>query len=490
MDFQRFPPLILDMIFQNVMGLGTWDIRPTLESSDPISWSDIKNARLVCRAWSEWAARQLCKVIILDHEDDGGHEDEDEDEDEEEGPHFLRWNAMLDGRFARGHTRKAIIYSAPEDLYNSRDHGAWGEWRDKGTFPDFTEAVQRITELKQLTAVELRFSRSCLGARGNPFDGAAETIEEREQTLQVVFKALQQRANNGSDLRVVDTLTLVNMQNVPDEAFTSSAVFHDVTKPLRHLNLRIAHEYNEHGPEFDIYARERHKYEPFLQRHWLPPLSSQLTTLSLYFNECWGVMPGYFDGSGLDFPNLTTLNLGNFVIGNHDQFEWVLRQSRLERLRMDMCFVLSFVVCAQAPPQVLWNTPTHDWKRVPHGAFGRGEHRVYVYDGTWQTIFASIQERLPHLLDFSFCNHDHEIKCDCHDDLVTTREAPMYTMFMDSTCPSPWTKTPYSGLLPWDFHNDPDESSAELMAEAEEYEQADIDALQELLEAVQSRRAS
>jgi hypothetical protein len=474
------PPLVLDTIFHNVMGLDLWDIRPTSEGSAHTNWSDIKKARLVCRAWNEWATRQLCKVIILDHGDGGGHE--------KDGPWFLHWNAMLDGRIARDQTQKSIIYSAPEDLYNSRDHPAWTEWRDNGTFPTFTRAIHRITELKQLTTLELRFSPNCRGEDSNPWDEDIETIDERKQTLQAVFEAIQHRANNGSDSRVVDTLTIENMQNVPIEEFTSSTLFHDVTKSLRHLNLRIAQEYNEHGPDFDIYAGERVTYEPFLHRHWLAPLSSQLTTLSLYFNECWGVMPGYFDGSGLDFPNLATLNLGKFTIGHHDQFEWVLRQSRLKCLRMDMCFILSFVVCA-TNTMLLWNVPTHDWKRLPQGAFGREQDEVYVYGGTWQTIFASIQERLTHLLDFSFCNHDDEVECHCHDDLATTRDATMYTMFMESTCPSPWNESPYSGLLPWDFNNDPDESSRDDMDEAREYQRADTDALQALLEAVQSRRA-
>lgn len=479
MDLRGLPPLVLDTIFQNVMDPELWDIRPSLDCRAHTNWSDIKNARLVCRAWNEWATRQLCKLIILGHGDDGDHE--------KKGPQFLSWNAMLDGRIASDQTRKAIIYSAPEDLYNSRDHPVWTTWKKDGIFPAFTRAIQRITELKQLTTLELRFSPNCRGEDSNPWDEDIETIDERRQTLQAIFEAVQQRANNGPDTRVIDTLTIENMQNVPIEEFTSSTLFHDVTESLKHLNLRIAQEYNEYGPDVDIYAIERQTYEPFLHQRWLAPLSSQLTTLSLYFNECWGVMPGYFDGSGLDFPNLTTLNLGNFTIGHHGQLEWVLRQSRLKRLRMDMCFILSFVVCATETMQS-WNTPTHDWKRLPQGAFGREQDEVYVYDGTWRTIFASIQERLTNLSDFSFCNHD-EIECHCHDDLAMTRDAPMYTMFMENTCPSPWNESPYSGLLPWDFNNDPDESSMEDMDEAREYERADTDALQALIEAIQSRRA-
>ena len=130
---------------------------------------------------------------------------------------------------------------------------------------------------------------------------------------------------------------------MPISEFTESELFRDVMKDVDRLHILVAEEHNEHDPDRDVYCIERQEYEPYLQNSLLPPLTNQLTNLTLAFGEGWGIMPGYFDGKNFTFQRLKTLTIGNFMIGYHNHLDWVLAQKTLTTLRLDKCYVASYI---------------------------------------------------------------------------------------------------------------------------------------------------
>lgn len=72
----------------------------------------------------------------------------------------------------------------------------------------------------------------------------------------------------------------------------------------------------------------------YLHEHWLAPFSKQLKSLSISFPDCWGPLPGYFDGEGLVFSQLEQLTLGRYCLVHSDSLDWVLAQKSLKSLRL------------------------------------------------------------------------------------------------------------------------------------------------------------
>ncbi|KAF9893541.1 hypothetical protein FE257_010853 [Aspergillus nanangensis] len=387
MALQDLPPevssLILGELFEHR--------NPHLdESRDNVQ--HICTARLVCREWNSLAAVHLFRSIILAYTDE----------------EFKCWNGILDSPTrVINHARNVFIRTAPLD-----DHpeGIWNAW-EEDVYNALLNATGRIAELENIDSLHLRFSRHCAGSEDEyPRDDVVETIALRQQMLDSVFKAMQQRyGNSGRSGRPIHSLTIENLQNLPLPEFTSSSLFKEVTEHVNHLHLMVAEEDNEAGPDWDMYKVERREFEPSLHRQWLQPLSDHLVSLTLYFRTCWGSIPGYFDGEGLIFPKLKTLNLGNFVIGHHRQFDWVLNQPSLTSLRLDKCSIVSHISISRENVDD-WHVRTHDWDEYPEGSFGIYEgYMMYGFPGTWETIFDDIRTSLPNLTDFRFQNDDYSL---------------------------------------------------------------------------------
>jgi hypothetical protein len=220
----------------------------------------------------------------------------------------------------------------------------------------------------------------------------------------------------------------------------------------------------------------------------------------LTFRECWGVVPAHFDGKGLVFPHLKTLTLGEFVIGHHDQFDWVLAQNSLETLRLDRCFIVSYLrISSDKWDQ--WRVPAHDWHQYPEGSFGfnYGAQKIFGFSGTWETVYDRIREGLPKLREFCSAHHPYYNTFDRREGMGASMSMSRYIVFDSGLCPSPWISVDsYTGDMCFG-NNDPAVCPRD-MAEYQRYgprkvlnrgketELGDTRAFEDLLRAVQERR--
>ncbi|KAK7414915.1 hypothetical protein QQZ08_012476 [Neonectria magnoliae] len=471
MDLKYLPVEVLGLILSHL-------IVEKPDGSEDISY--ISNARLVCRQWNTLAIGHLFRSLTLVHTTDG---------------EFKPWNSLLQNEAIRRAVQRVVIHSGPDDLFNNRDYVTWNGWAYEGIYPAFVAAIDRIAELPNVKALRLRFSEKCEGVDcDTDWSGGVEVISMRLHTLEAVFNAIHQRASHEqSSNSTIRSLAIVNLQNLPIPEFASSSLFKAVTKDIDQLHLLITDEYTEGGPDHDIYCVERKQFEPYLQYGLLPLLSGQLTSLSLCFQECWGVTPGYFDGKGLLFPNLKNLALGNFIIGHYDQFYWVLAHTSLESLRLNRCFIASHL-SIEMP--LVDETRKHDWQRCAAGSYGHEEDRdaVYTFSGTWETVFDDIRTRLSKLKVFC-CSYGDVENHFCRAETVDTRlSTSRYITFEWGLLPSPWieTRQPNSKSGEISFGDQGTTSEGDfykgVVNRAAETAQGDNRALEALLEAVRERQ--
>ncbi|VUC30520.1 unnamed protein product [Clonostachys rosea] len=384
---QSLPVEILDRIIGLIHPDVDWDLAKWSKSDI----RSLSSARLVCRQWNSLATAHLFRTIYLVHDPED---------------RFTTWNNMLDSDSVKKAARRVILNSAPEDTREGRDYQRWKDWSESGEFPSFTNAISRLNEIKNVQTVELRFSDKCLGEETTDrfwFD-EIEEIGSRKHTLIAVFEAIREYNAQRSAANRITSLKIENLQNVPLPEFTTSKLFKTVTEAVTSVELQVAEECREEGPDYDLYRIERQTFEPYLLDHWLIPLSDHLTTLSVYFNECWGVVPGFFDGKGLQFEQLKTLNLGNFVIAHHDQLDWVLAQTTLATLCLDTCYIMTHLHSYDSTDLDKWGVRKHDWVEVDPKTYGFEDDggAVYTFSRTWETVFDGIRKSLVKLRRFEF----------------------------------------------------------------------------------------
>ncbi|KAG7284276.1 hypothetical protein NEMBOFW57_010642 [Staphylotrichum longicolle] len=497
MELNRIPPEVLSLI-----------LRQLLEHQDPdcnyeesrIHYGHLRNARLVCRQWNELATPHLFWSLTLDaHPDDGM---------------WLKpipFLHLINNEAIQRAVQNVVIQTHPEDRDTEHDADdeevcTWATGDDDLDAPGglFSVAVGGIARLPNLKALQISFTEGCLGDRQHGWwedDDESESISRRLDMLRMVFGAIQKRrAANDADRRVsaIRSLTLKNMQNVPIPDFISSDLYKDVIKDIDELHLLIAHEYREHGPDHDLDRIERRTFEPYLQNELLPPLAHQLTSLTLAFRECWGVSPGQFDGKGLVFPNLRTLTLSDFVIGHNDQFDWVLTQKSLKTLRLDRCFIVSYMRILNSQWDE-WHVPTHDWHEYPEGSFGHERCRIFAFSGTWETVYDRIREELPSLKEFCSGYNKYYNNFDGRENMGASLSNSRYIVFDSGLCPSPWIEANDNDSGELSFgNNDPavcprDASTTKRygrqksLNRAKETQAGDARAFEDLLRAVRAR---
>ncbi|KAF6811235.1 F-box domain-containing protein [Colletotrichum musicola] len=395
--------------------------------------------------------------LILGHLSDGDHD-------------FKSWNRNLDIPAILRAVQRVVIESSPS---------TGGRRHEEGYYPRFYRAIDRIGELSNLNAVHVLFgTRYRLG------------------TLNAVLRAINERAAaGGDDVAKVRTLTLEYLQNLTVDGLWTSDVAKDVIKDITQLHLYVVEEWREHGPDHDAYCEERWKFEPHLQTEILPQFAANLTTLTLGFGEYWGMMPGYFDGRGLVFPCLRTLNLIQFVISHHDHFDWVLAQTSLETLRLNKCHIASHISCTKDIVEE-WGVRTHDWEQLPHGAYGfeSDDDQVFIFSGTWGAVFDRIRQSLTNLVDFRFDYSDDDSTFNSPHEIGTNLFRNRYIVFYEGVCPSPWIDAdPRDGDVefgncdPTPVPSDGEEDPDILVNRGKEVEEEDDRAFQALLGAVRVR---
>ncbi|VUC32959.1 unnamed protein product [Clonostachys rosea] len=386
--------------------------------------------RAVCRQWNELAIECAFHTVTLVPTEAG----------------YLKWNGVMDTSRLKEAIRAVIIYSHDPDTVKSEGFD-WYEDEEQNNYTPFKSAISRIKELDLVSKVSIKFSQESNGVMGGRSE--VETKEAREKTLKTVFEAIKTRAEEYPGKSTIHALSLQNLQNFPLFYFTSSELFKGATKDIDELHLDIKEERNPDSPHDDIYLLELPVFTWYLQEHWLAPLSGQLTTLSLYFSEFWGTMPGMFHGHGLDFPRLETLNLGQLAISHHDHLDWVLRQKTLKTLRFERCVICPYIRSEEELIEE-WRIPTNDWEQLPRGAFGfdGDDDAIYYFSGTWESVFDSIRTNLPQLVDFQFHWPSWSpVMFDVQRHMGTELSASRYIVFDIGLLPSRWIEAEYDGVL-------------------------------------------
>lgn len=408
--------------------------------------TELRQVRLVNKAWSSVATKSLFNAITMTPTIKG----------------LELWNGVMRHDKLRCFPTKATINSCPIPDWEpwnytgrSPEHllmDAWWPTPEEDEYAGFYKAIGDVGRIPNLNGAVLRFTGNCVANEEDSFTTGVETVEYRLSILETFFAKLQNRVKK-QKFSPVESLTIHNLQNMPLPDFTYSADFRQVLSSVDRLHLQICEEYNEHGPDNDINCEERRTFMPYLVDHWLMPVAAQLRTLTLFFPDCWGPLPGYFDGSSLDFPVLQTLNLGRYCLAHDDSFDWVLRQKSLRTLRMYACAIASYFRLTTEDVSE-WEVRTHDWTKVPDGSFGMesGDDEIYHYPGVWSKVLASIPSHLSQLENFRFQWDERGIWnptsfFDRPDLLGVKLSTQRYTAFDIGILPSQWVDAESSGEL-------------------------------------------
>lgn len=239
MDLQDLPPEILTLILSHLIE------PPSHLIQDSETLHHLTTARLVCHAWNHLAIPSLYQTLYLQHTKDLS---------------FKSWNSTLNIPAARLAAQRVVIFSTPHWLLNDfnsdvshKVEDAWKKW-DSGHYPAFTSAINRLAELPNLKAVEVRFSENCAGEEAIEsewerfeWEGVPEKMATRMHTLKAVCAAVVKHKWTPGHSRI-RSLVLENLQNVPVREVTSSEVFKLAVEGVERLELNVLVEANERIP--------------------------------------------------------------------------------------------------------------------------------------------------------------------------------------------------------------------------------------------------
>jgi hypothetical protein len=347
---------------------------------------DLSNIRLACKALDEHAVKELFKDVYISPQ---------------EG-HVTSWNSISHDDVVRQLPRHAIIHTQPD----IEDHGL-GVGRERYEVdeededaPSFTDALTGLSRFPNLDSLEIGFTPECLGRDRDFWQDVAEDIDQREEVLTHIFKAIKDRARNKKN-RTIRKLTIINLQNCPTPEFTSSNLFRDVMGHLEELHISMTQEYNEHGPDHDFTRIELQTFPAYFCSEWLKPVSANLKALSIYSESSnWGPFPGYFDPSDIPFPKLETLALGYYTLAHNNDLDWILAIKSLRKLILHNCMIASWINI-ESENMTVWKVRTHDWTKLSDTE-EEGFAEDFAYGGKWSQIFDRIAGGLPNLVDFRF----------------------------------------------------------------------------------------
>ncbi|KAI6779016.1 uncharacterized protein J7T54_004512 [Emericellopsis cladophorae] len=322
----------------------------------------LRNARLVCRDWDRAASSHLFRILHLKYGSacEAGR------------ALFTKWHHTVDLEVVKCAARRVIIDAAPKQTFAGPPDEIPPGWAEK---------AEAMFDLSNLNAVEIHLGRNCPDEQvdqepdyWNHWVASCEDRVTRQNGLKAVFRAIQGRKLGGQERSTVTCRALNNLQSITDKEFEASSLFQSVIVDIRQLHLHVKYEHDEDGINYD--------FETDLQAGLLSSLSSQLTALTLSFNQEWGTMPGVFSGSGLHFPSLQTLRLRFFTISHDSHFDWVLRMPALKALYLSQTRIMTHAAVKHEFIHTL-NLQIHNWERLPLGAYGfkRPNYVFFTYCG-------------------------------------------------------------------------------------------------------------
>ncbi|KAF2875359.1 hypothetical protein BDV95DRAFT_565003 [Massariosphaeria phaeospora] len=390
----------------------------------------LKFTRIQCRPFAVMSASSSSSVFLTPAEDS-----------------VANFKALFENATRREAVQKLSLRTFIDDIENEVSYADEKEY----SMDPWHSCIPQLSSLSNLREVSLTFTQRV----SNPTtayhynDYGTESTELRTTVLKNLFTALDNTALN------VSTLSIENLQDCSPGVYEQPA-FKNVRAKLKSLHLKIAVEYSEHGPDRDIDIPEKHVFfNRQLNEHWLSPLQHQLTHLSLYASDYWGVFPRW-DCRGLRFPHLQSLALGNWSIAHQWQIDWILAHAdTLEELYLDDCPIahaLSFETHQHA--SLAWEDGELEIMQD-----GYADGAIYP-TLRWLAIFPVFAARLTQLKRFGMAHGpwdaynsdgDSDQAFQRRYDLPARLEVGRYCLFDCGTLPTHWIVEGmrYNGVKEW-----------------------------------------
>ncbi|KAI9039225.1 uncharacterized protein KD926_009859 [Aspergillus affinis] len=255
----------------------------------------------------------------------------------------------------------------------------------------YSNLFKRLKEFPRLQGAVLRFEHECYSPRSieSIYVDCQQEPDFRESVLESFMESLT------SLPRPIQELGLRDLQNLnqTDEALVEN--IKEVLRGLHTLRLNITNEHSEGNGENDLEHDEPHLFFSELPSFWLQPTLANLQHLTLYSSNYYGFYPK-FDPTGLHFPQLKTLALGNHAFIHDSQLDWILSHAdTLTELYLDDCPIL-YEVAIYAKEKTYLDPTSFGFKD------GLGEKHYATYDKRWHDYFNAFNDKLPHLRHFRY----------------------------------------------------------------------------------------
>jgi hypothetical protein len=258
--------------------------------------------------------------------------------------------------------------------------------------PTFKELLRDIGLLRNLRRLELIHDHEVQSESGCGNQGR-ENRKYREAFFKAAILALNHPDHPAQHLH---SLSICNIEGATNYELVKSPDFMAVLSHLDSLELCVVCEENDACPEREIMMVERHVFfGRDLQQYWLAPLQNKLINLKIYSSCLWGYLPKC-DLRGLHFPRLKTLSLGNMAFTHDGQLDWILSHDTLELLTLDGCPIVHEAMIDH-DEDFEWQIATNytdrehwPWKDQVHWSYG----------ARWHDYFRKIHRGLPHLQRF------------------------------------------------------------------------------------------
>ncbi|KAE8155013.1 hypothetical protein BDV25DRAFT_135350 [Aspergillus avenaceus] len=368
-----------------------------------------------------------------------------------------RFTELLNDKSRAQLVRKVVLDTSKWDAYF--DDGEYNGYEtndenDSDFDPDpeivnlrkFTKLFDRLRDIPRLHSVVLRFHPVCMV--NDDFGDCRQTVEFRSTIFRAFVSALEKLDTPIRELAIRD------LQNVNETDPDVLASLRKILGNLRSLRLNIANEHNEGNGEYDLEYEEPHKFFPELSSIWLQPTLSNLKHLTLYSSNYFGYYPKC-DLSGLHFPRLKTLALGNYAFIHDTQLDWILSHKTLQELYLDDCCILNEV--AIYDKQRTYLNP-QQYTALPEQYVS--EKSYAAYDKRWDHYFRAFKDGLPRLRHFRYGHSQNwwvEDTTPFEDEAELTigMHRDSYQVFCDGYGPSPYMKE-----MIWDHDEDRGEREA------------------------------
>ncbi|KAL4907077.1 hypothetical protein BDW74DRAFT_176679 [Aspergillus multicolor] len=204
---------------------------------------------------------------------------------------------------------------------------------------------------------------------------------------------------------------------------------------LQSLRLNITNEHREYHGELDFQREEAHEYYQTIPSFWLKPTMATLQHLTLYSSLYCGFYPK-LDFTGVHFPHLKSLALGNYAFVHYSQLQWILSHGdTLQELYMDDCAILHEVSIKDVESTYLPATQFIQKDNL-------GGNLYASYSARWADYFRAFSS-LPKLRHFRYGHTPEEWKFNSapfeqESEIELGLHEESYLVFCDGFGPSPY----------------------------------------------------